>query len=69
MHPPIATRKAQMRFEAGARPRDVRHLWIYLTVRECGALSRGQVSPRLRREFDELLNGWQRHTRPVRRRA
>ena len=61
MNPAIATRKAQMRTEARRRP--VRHLWIYLTVRECGALSRGQVSRRLRRDFDGLLNGWKAHTR------
>jgi hypothetical protein len=61
MHPAVAEQKALMRTEARRRP--VRHLWIYLTVRECGALSRGQVSRRLRRDFDGLLNGWKAHTR------
>jgi len=56
MHPAVAEQKALMRTEAAARPATVRHLWIYLTVRECAALSRGQVSRRLRRDFDDLLH-------------
>ena len=55
MHPSVAEHKREMRTEAAARPATVRHLWIYLTVRECGALSRGEVSVRLRREFADLV--------------
>lgn len=58
MNPAVLEQQALMRAEAAARPRAVRHLWIYLTERECRALSRGLVSGRLRREFDRLLNGW-----------
>jgi hypothetical protein len=58
----VLEHKHEMRAEAATRSRDVRHLWIYLTVRECGALSRGQVSRRLRREFVDLLRLPKRRT-------
>jgi hypothetical protein len=62
MHRAVFDRKSEMRAEAAARSSAVRHLWIYLTVRECGALSRGQVSPRLRREFADLVRLPKRRT-------
>ena len=64
MHPAVLEQKARMVTEASARdPQQVRHLWIYLSVRQCAALSRGHVSTALRRQFDELLNGWKTHRR------
>jgi hypothetical protein len=41
-----------------------RGFWIHLTAPQCEALMRGEVSQRLRRDFDELLNGWKQFVRP-----
>ena len=64
MHPEVVAAKAEAREVAAQRDPRVRHLWIYLTDRECAALvATGVVSRRLRREFNTLLNGWKRHQR------